>query len=129
MRLLFVHQNFPGQYLHLAQHYAADKTNEIVAITDDANKRPLLVPTIRYVAREQSARRTAGLAGHFVDHVARAEAVAGEAEALRRKGFVPDVILGHCGWGETLFLKDVWPRARLLAYSEFLYGGGDADTN
>ena len=97
MRLLFVHQNFPGQYLHLEQHYAADKTHEIVAITDDANRRPAIVRTIRYAAPEQSARRIAGLAGHFVGHVARAEAVAGEAETLRRKGFVPDVILGHCG--------------------------------
>jgi glycosyltransferase involved in cell wall biosynthesis len=129
MRLLFVHQNFPGQYLHLVQHYAPDTTNEVVAITDDANKRSDIVRTIRYVAPEQAARRTAGLAGHFVSHIARAEAVARVAENLRQQGFAPDVILGHFGWGETLFLKDVWPRAKLLVYSEFFYGGGDADTN
>jgi glycosyltransferase involved in cell wall biosynthesis len=129
MRLLFVHQNFPGQYLRLVQHYVADKSNEIVAIADNNNKHHDIVRTIRYPVPEQSARRTSGLAGHFVSHIARAEAVANVAEKLRQTGFVPDVILGHFGWGETLFLKDIWPRAKLLVYAEFFYGGGDADTN
>jgi glycosyltransferase involved in cell wall biosynthesis len=129
MRLLFVHQNFPGQYVHLAHHYAADKANEIVAIADSANKRSNLVRLIRYSLSGKSAGRASGMAGPFVDHMARAEAVAIEAEKLRRSGFDPDIILGHPGWGETLFLKDVWPRAKLLVYAEFFYGNGDADTN
>lgn len=129
MRLLFVHQNFPGQYIHLARHYAADKTNELVAIADSANKRSNPIRTIRYSLPGTSARRTSDMAGTFVDHMARAEAVAVEAEKLRQKGFNPDVILGHFGWGETLFLKDVWPRAKLLIYAEYFYGNGDADTN
>jgi glycosyltransferase involved in cell wall biosynthesis len=129
MRLLFVHQNFPGQYVHLARHYAADKANEVVAIADSVNKRSDLMRTIRYSLPGKSARRTSDMAGTFVDHLARAEAVAVEAEKLRQKGFDPDVILGHFGWGETLFLKDVWPRAKLLVYAEFFYGNGDADSN
>jgi glycosyltransferase involved in cell wall biosynthesis len=129
MRLLFVHQNFPGQYVHLARHYAADKANELVAIADSANKRSNLIRTIRYSLPGKSAQRASDMAGTFVDHMARAEAVAVEAEKLRQNGFDPDVILGHFGWGETLFLKDVWPRAKLLVYAEFFYGNGDADTN
>jgi glycosyltransferase involved in cell wall biosynthesis len=129
MRLLFVHQNFPGQYVHLARHYAAENANEVVAIADSANKRSDIARTIRYALPGKSARRTPGRSGTFVDHVARAEAVAVEAEKLRQKGFNPDVILGHFGWGETLFLKDVWPRAKLLVYAEYFYGNGDADTN
>jgi glycosyltransferase involved in cell wall biosynthesis len=129
MRLLFVHQNFPGQYVHLARHYAADKANELVAIADSANKRSNLIRTIRYSLPGKSAQRASDMAGTFVDHMARAEVVAVEAEKLRQNGFDPDVILGHFGWGETLFLKDVWPRAKLLVYAEFFYGNGDADTN
>jgi glycosyltransferase involved in cell wall biosynthesis len=129
MRLLFVHQNFPGQYVHLARHYAADKANELVAMADGANKRSDLMRTIRYSLSGKTVRRAPGMAGTFVDHMARAEAVAVEAEKLRQKGFDPDVILGHIGWGETLFLKDVWPRAKLLVYAEYFYGNGDADTN
>ncbi len=129
MRLLFVHQNFPGQYVHLARHYAADKANELVAIADSANKRSNLIRTIRYSLPAKSARRASDMASTFVDHMVRAEAVAVEAEKLRQNGFDPDIILGHFGWGETLFLKDVWPRAKLLVYAEFFYGNGDADTN
>jgi len=34
---------------------------------------------------------------------------------------VPDVIFGHGGWGETLFLREVWPTARLIVYAELYY--------
>jgi glycosyltransferase involved in cell wall biosynthesis len=46
---------------------------------------------------------------------------------MRQKGYVPDVIFGHSGWGETLFLKEVWPEAKLLVYAEFYYRGRGAD--
>jgi glycosyltransferase involved in cell wall biosynthesis len=46
---------------------------------------------------------------------------------LREKGYVPDVIFGHSGWGETLFLKEVWPEAKLIVYAEFYYRGRGAD--
>jgi len=35
----------------------------------------------------------------------------------------PDVIFGHSGWGETMFLKEIWPEAKLLVYAEFYYRG------
>lgn len=40
---------------------------------------------------------------------------------MREKGFRPDVILTHFGWGESLFLKDVWPDARIGLYCELIY--------
>ena len=51
------------------------------------------------------------------------------AEKLRQGGFVPDVIVGHAGWGETMYLKDVYPNSRLLGYFEFYYHayGSDVD--
>jgi glycosyltransferase involved in cell wall biosynthesis len=54
--------------------------------------------------------------------------VARAALQLRRdKCYVPDVIFGHSGWGETLFLKEVWPEAKLIVYAEFYYKGRGAD--
>ncbi|MBV5324941.1 MAG: glycosyltransferase, partial [Rhodospirillaceae bacterium] len=49
--------------------------------------------------------------------------------ALRDEGFVPDVIFGHCGWGVTLYLREAFPKARLIGYFEWYYHphGGDAD--
>jgi glycosyltransferase involved in cell wall biosynthesis len=52
--------------------------------------------------------------------------VAGAAK-LRQAGFKPDVIGAHIGWGEALFLKDVFPEAKLLLYCEFFYRSRGAD--
>jgi glycosyltransferase involved in cell wall biosynthesis len=51
----------------------------------------------------------------------RSEAAVRRAAMLRDQGFDPDVIIGHPGWGETLFVKEIWPRARLGLYCEFFY--------
>jgi len=46
---------------------------------------------------------------------------------LKKRGFVPDAIYAHPGWGEALFLKDVFPDARLTLYCEFYYRAKGAD--
>jgi len=55
------------------------------------------------------------------------QAVARLSMSLKGKGFVPDVMIGNPGWGETLFLKDVWPDSPLIQLSEFYYNGRGAD--
>jgi len=127
MRILFVHQNFPGQYAHLLAHYAADPANEIVFLTRRANA-PLA--GIRKIVYRLS--REANPATHFYVRpiegaVLHGQAVARAALRLKKEGFVPDVILGHNAWGETLYLKDVYPDTPLLAYFEYYYraSGGD----
>src|SRR5205085_10192993 len=56
-------------------------------------------------------------------------AVARICEGLKREGFTPDIMIGHCGWGEVLFVKHVWPNVPLLGYFEFFYrvSGSDLD--
>lgn len=46
---------------------------------------------------------------------------------LAQAGFRPDVIIGHPGWGETLFCKEIFPKAKLLHYLEFHYGNDKGD--
>jgi glycosyltransferase involved in cell wall biosynthesis len=48
----------------------------------------------------------------------RAEAGLRGALELQKHGFAPDVIVAHPAWGDALFLKDVWPDARLGVYCE-----------
>ena len=49
------------------------------------------------------------------------------ARTLKQQGFSPDVILTHYGWGEPMFLKDVWPDARLGLYCELYYRQSEGD--
>ena len=48
-------------------------------------------------------------------------------KALKAKGVRFDVIVAHPGWGEALFVKDVFPTTPLLAYFEFFYSATGAD--
>ncbi|MCE1242898.1 MAG: glycosyltransferase family 4 protein [Oryzomicrobium sp.] len=59
--------------------------------------------------------------------VLNAQAVARVALDLRSSGFTPDVMLGHNGWGEIWYLKDVFPRSPLIGYFEFFYQAEGAD--
>ena len=119
MKILFVHQNFPGQFPHLAPALAA-RGHQVLALTDERNARPSPVPTVRYKAPE--AAPVAGLGRSYAGHAERGYLAARGARVLRdRHGFLPDVIIGHTGWGETLFLREIWPDARLLVYAELLY--------
>ena len=120
MKILFVHQNFPGQFPHLAPALAA-RGNKVLALTDERNARPSPVETVRYAAPRPVAAE--GLLGRaYAEHAERALMAARGARALRdRHGFSPDVIIGHPGWGETLLLREIWPAARLLLYAELMY--------
>ena len=126
MRILFVHQNFPAQYLHIAPALARVSGNEVVALTMGNGS----VPGVRSVRHQVGKNSTPGvhpLAGGFESKVIRGESAALAALSLKAEGFTPDVICGHPGWGETLFLKDVWPKAQLLSFVEFVYRAEGAD--
>ncbi|WP_411956509.1 glycosyltransferase [Paracoccus homiensis] len=120
MKILFVHQNFPGQFPHLAPALAR-RGHQVLALTDEKNERPSPVNTVRYKAPEPV--QTNGVLGRtYSDFAERGLLAARGARALRdRHGFSPDVIVGHSGWGETLFLKEIWPEAKLLVYAELMY--------
>lgn len=130
MRLLFVHQNFPGQWVHIAKHYARTG-HEVVAIRDAANLKHDFVTTASYgfTLPKMPTPHPVPFAGHFEERVARAEAVGIAALELKKRGFEPDLIAGHGGWGESLFLKEVWPNARSILYAEFCYRTHGADTD
>jgi glycosyltransferase involved in cell wall biosynthesis len=119
MRLLFVHQNFPGQFLHLAPRLARDG-HEVVALS--ARKDEVALPGVRIVRHpltEGSAPGTHPMLRRFERGRGYGEATAAAALRLKQDGLVPDLIVAHPGWGEALFLGDVWPGARQLHYCEF----------
>lgn len=120
MRVLFVHQVFPGQYTHVAK-YLVDHGHEVVALAQ--HDRPI-PPGIRRILYRRS--RDPSPHTHHYLHEAEAgilngQAVARACMALKAEGFRPDIMIGHSAWGETLFLKDLWPNVPLLGYFEFFY--------
>jgi glycosyltransferase involved in cell wall biosynthesis len=128
-KYLFIHQNFPGQFKHLAPLLAA-QGHEVVGLGMNQPAMPL--PGVRYlrhtVEAERHGHRPSPQLRDLHGKVLRGESAAARLEALKQEGFEPDVVFVHPGWGEALFVKDVFPKAKLLVYAEYYYGadGGDA---
>jgi len=132
MRLLFVHQNFPGQYRHLAPWFAAREGNEVVGLGEKDNivRQHVAMPNVKllgYNLPKIDATKLTPFTQSALRAIHRGRTVARGAVQLRRSGFRPDVIFTHLGWGEALFLKDIFPEAKVLLYCEFFYRsrGGD----
>jgi glycosyltransferase involved in cell wall biosynthesis len=127
MRVLFVHQNFPGQYRHLAAHYA--RGNQVIALGEKANvARQPRIPGVNLFGYEApEAGKPDAFDAAVLKAIRRGTRVAAAAAQIKRQGFYPDVIFAHIGWGEALFLKDLFPKARVVLYCEFFYRarGGD----
>jgi glycosyltransferase involved in cell wall biosynthesis len=132
MNFLFVHQNFPGQFRHVAAALADSPRNKVVAIGDGENirARPRLHPAITvlgYPALRGANPSTHHYLRDYERAVRRGQAVARTALDLKKKGFSPDVVVVHPAWGEGIFLKDVFPAARHVHYFEFFYRGEGSD--
>ena len=127
MKLLFVHQNFPGQFKHLAPALA-HAGHDVCAMAIDGVGLAQ-IPMVRYVVGRGSSREIHPLAADFETKLIRADACAAAAVKMKNAGYSPDVIFANPGWGESLFLKDVWPDAKLLALLEFFYATRDRDVN
>ncbi len=121
MKILFIHQNFPSQFVHLAAHLAQNKKNKIVALTV-SQPQPISGVMLRpYTLLRPAAPETHPLLKDQESKILLAEACAAAALQLKREGFVPDIIIAHPGSGEALFMKDVFPQAKLIIYCEFYY--------
>jgi glycosyltransferase involved in cell wall biosynthesis len=132
MRLLFVHQNFPGQYRHLASYFARSREHSVVAIGEAPKLariegRAGSIRCLPYAAPKLPSQRVHRYLRGTELAVRRAEQVKDVAKALKGEGFIPDIICVHPGWGDALFLKDVFPDSPILGFFEFFYSAAGAD--
>lgn len=130
-RFLFIHQNFPAQFKHLAAALAA-QGHEVVALGIQSPK--IDFPGVRYFAHRpaQKANAVPESSPRFLNEhyskVIRGESAGASLHALKKSGFTPDIVFAHPGWGEAFFVKDIYPQTKLLIYAEYFYQaeGGDA---
>ena len=111
MNILFAHQNFPGQFKHLASYMAASPNNRVVALHINTAPRLPGVEMVTYSPERGTTPKIHPWVSDLETKVIRGEAAYRAAKKLKQSGFNPDVIVAHPGWGESLFLKDVWPSA------------------
>ncbi|SFT72554.1 glycosyltransferase family 4 protein [Paraburkholderia aspalathi] len=135
MRLLLIHQNLPGQYRHLLVHYGRQPDCQVVGLGEMKRLKENIrkpIPGVRLVGYDTPPTPTATTLATLRTTeaaVQRGQKVLVALLKLKQAGFTPDVVYAHPGWGETLFLKDVFPRARLIHFCEFYYHATDQDFN
>jgi glycosyltransferase involved in cell wall biosynthesis len=127
MRILFIHQNCPGQYKYLAPHMAAKSGNKAVFITQPGKPTPAGVAKVEYKPSRQAGPNTHRYIRNLEGFILNGQGVARAAIHLKKAGFAPDIVCAHPSWGESLFVKDVFPDARLLLFCEFYYRAIGAD--
>ena len=130
MRILIIHQNFPGQFRHMASEWAKRPGWQVVAIGRDTAPGLANTPGLKFL-RYKPNRAVHQSQHHYLrkmeDAVLHGQAVARILLDLKRQGFTPDAILAHPGWGETLYAKDVFPNVRLVHFAEWFYNSQGAD--
>ncbi|RVT82109.1 glycosyltransferase [Rhodobacteraceae bacterium CCMM004] len=130
MNIFFLHQNFPGQFAHLAPALAA-RGHKVLALTTRVDKaqtwRGVQIAPYRFAPPKDQVchpwMNTMNQAVH------RGAAVYRAGLEVRQKGIEPDLIVAHSGWGEALYLRDLWPDVPIGVFAEFFYlsEGGDID--
>ena len=130
MRILVLHKGFPGQFKHLIPQLKS-RGDEIWTISTSRPNTQISsnIQYISYVPKQVNGSDTFPLASELETKIIRGEAVASIANKLSKRGFQPDLIVGHPGWGEMLFLGDIWPNIPQLHYIEFFHGVPGTDND
>jgi glycosyltransferase involved in cell wall biosynthesis len=128
MNILFIHQHFPGQFKFLAPALI-QKGHSVCAlcITPEKSFDAAGVQVHQYQTDRGTTLNIHPWVMDLETKVIRAEACFKAAMKLKESGYMPDLIIAHTGWGESLFIKEVWPDCKLVIYGEFYYHARGAD--
>lgn len=127
MKLLIIHQNFPGQFRHVAVAALDQRRFTVTAIGRDTAPGLPGVSIFRYRPLRKTSNHTHPYLRGFEESVSDGQRVLAILIKLKKEGYRPDVILAHPGWGETLFVKDVYPDTPLIHFCEYYYHAQGAD--
>lgn len=129
MNILFLHNNFPAQFLHLAKFYSENplfnEKNKVVFLSlykrGDLHlpgvtlKKVQPLPEIHGKSNAENALRQHFYAGQFY---------AAAMVELLKDGFAPDLIYDHPGWGCSAYVNDIFPHVPRISYFEWFYTKG-----
>lgn len=126
--IVFIHQNMPGQFKNICQALAKNEKNQVYFIT---KKKTVSLPNVHRVVYDLAREPTGGSHQYISgldSHLLYGQAVARRLIALKENNVYPDIVFAHSGWGEALFVKEIFPKAKLVVFSEFYYESRFSDT-
>lgn len=122
MRYLFIHNNYPAQFRPLLEHLARQPGNQVFFLSE-FKRDDVHIPGVQQgiVPVPDAPGGTRGVDVHLIKAQRRAESFAQAMQELKAKGFYPDIIYYHGGWGSGLFAGDVFPQARRVNFAEWFF--------
>lgn len=130
MNVLFIHPNFPGQFRRLAIALVKEPKVQVYTLGDQSWMPDFDLPgaiRLAYTAPEAECKETHPYVQGFEAGVKRGSQVVNTLLPLKFEGFDPDIIYLHPGWGDGLYLKDLFPNAKLIGLFEYYYHARGAD--
>jgi len=127
MNILFIHQNFPGQFRHIAQSLIDEGGHQVLSLCEAHAPGMQGVQRMEYKPARAATQGVHPYLAPVEEHVIRGQSVARALLHLKEKGYRPDIIVAHMGWGEAIYPKDIYPDVALVTFFEFFYQTTGAD--
>ena len=129
MKILFLHNNFPGQYRRIYEYLRNDPlVSDMVVCTLETNKQSFPLKKVVYKPHREVTKGIHPAVTNLESSVIMAQGAFQKLVGLKNSGWNPDIICGHSGFGPTLFLRELWPDTRMLTYYEWWYNSANSDT-
>ena len=125
--ILFIHQNYPGQYRRLSHHLLAQPDYRIAAIGQKHAPGLPGVMLANYNYDKPQGKSDNPFMRELDNAMFNGRGVLGGLDLLKQNGFVPDIFFAHPAWGESIFIKDALPNVPLIHFCEFFYRYEGAD--
>ncbi|HOP19152.1 MAG TPA: glycosyltransferase [Parvularculaceae bacterium] len=120
MRILFLHDNFPAQFGFIGQ-FLAKNGWDVTFGTQRENSSMSGIKVFNYKPHREVTENIHPYAANYEKAVLAGQAVARAAIDLKKRGYAPDIVMAHSGWGPGLYAKELWPKAKYVGYFEWYY--------
>lgn len=121
MRILFLHSTFPGNFRAVARAYSAD--GHVVLFLSENAARSTVLPGVRRLrlAPPKPCDSTDVAEKTIVELIRRAARAGNALLTLRKQGFAPDVLFTSAGMGGSLYVRDIFPEAYVVALADWFH--------
>jgi len=121
IKILFIHPNFPGQFKHLINELVKTPNAELAFITSkpDADMEGVNIQVYETPKIDNGKTHRYLRGAH--SNLYTAQEVTKSGLLLKQSGFIPDAVVGHIGWSSTIFMKELFPKTKVIAYCEWFF--------
>jgi glycosyltransferase involved in cell wall biosynthesis len=126
VHVLYVHQNFPAQFGHIAGYLIREHGWRCTFVSQTDPGTVSGIRKVRYEPVGGATRQTHYFSRTFENAIAHAHGVYQALKPMKDTAR-PDLVVGHSGFGSTLFLPELWHDVPIVNHFEYFYRSRDSD--